>query len=94
VHCLSSGEGGELIVRGTFILNEIRVQGKIHFDWHFTWLKYFTYRLVAVLAPNYKPHILSPAKVRKVYYSLAEIYVKCVYLNLFAWRGSDIYETF
>jgi hypothetical protein len=27
-----------------------------------------TYRLVPVLAPNYKQHILSPAKVRKVCY--------------------------
>jgi hypothetical protein len=40
-----------------------------------------------VLAPNYKQHNLSPAKVRKIYYSLAEIYVKSLYLNLFGWRG-------
>jgi hypothetical protein len=38
--------------------------------------------LVPVLTPNYKQHILSPAKVRKVFYSLAEIYVKAIYLNL------------
>jgi hypothetical protein len=30
----------------------------------FAWLKYFTYHPVPVLAPNYKQHILSPAKVR------------------------------
>jgi hypothetical protein len=41
-----------------------------------------------------KQRILSPAKVRRVCYSLAELYVKCVYLNLFGWRGYDIYETF
>jgi hypothetical protein len=28
----------------------------------FCWLKYFTYHLVPALAPNYKQHILSPAK--------------------------------
>jgi hypothetical protein len=33
-------------------------------------------QLVLVLAPNYKQHILSPAKVRKVCYSLAELCVK------------------
>jgi hypothetical protein len=32
---------------------------------HFTRLEYFTYHLVPVLSPNYKQHILSPAKVRK-----------------------------
>jgi len=57
-------------------------------------LKYFTYHLVPVLAPNYKQHILSPAKVRKVCYSLAELYVKSVYLNLFGWRGREVHETF
>jgi hypothetical protein len=31
-------------------------------------------------------HILSLTGVRKVCYSLAEIYVKSVYLNLFGWR--------
>jgi hypothetical protein len=45
----------------------------IYFDRHFGWLKYFTYRLGPVLAPNYKQHILSPAEVRKVCYSLAEL---------------------
>jgi hypothetical protein len=88
--------GGEVdCVRGIFILNEIWAQGKnIYFDRHFAWLKYFSYRLVPVLAPNFKQHILSLAEVIKVCYSLAELYVKCVYLNLFGWRGRDIYETF
>jgi hypothetical protein len=36
--------------------------------------------LVPALAQNYKQHILSPAKVRKICYSLAELYVKAVYL--------------
>jgi hypothetical protein len=44
-----------------FILNEIWAQGKIHI-FISTWLKYFTYPFVPVLAP----HILSPSKVRKV----------------------------
>jgi hypothetical protein len=42
----------------------------------------------------YKQHILSPAKVRNVCYSLAEIYVKSVYLDLFRWRGREVRETF
>jgi hypothetical protein len=55
---------------------------------HLAWLTYFTCPLVPVLAPNYKQHILSPAEVRKVCYSLPELYVKSVYLNLFWWRGA------
>jgi hypothetical protein len=58
-------------------------------------MKYFSYNfLLPVLAPNCKQQILSPAKVRKVCYSLAELYVKSVYLNLFGWRGREVYETF
>jgi hypothetical protein len=34
----------------------------IYFGRHFACLKYFTYHLVPVLAPNYKQNILSPAK--------------------------------
>jgi hypothetical protein len=56
-------------------------------------LKYFTYHsVVLVLAPNYKQHILSPAKVREVCYSVGGLYVKSVYLNLFKWRR-DFHET-
>jgi hypothetical protein len=55
----------------------------IYFGRQFAWLKYFTYHLLPVLAPNYKQHILSPAEVRKVCYSVAELYVRSVYLNLF-----------
>jgi hypothetical protein len=51
----------------------------IYFERHVASLKYFTYRLGPVLAPNYKQHILSPAEVRKVYYSSAELYVRCVF---------------
>jgi hypothetical protein len=46
-----------------------------------SWLRYFTYHLLLVLAPNYKPNIFSLAKVRNVCYSLAELYVKSVYLG-------------
>jgi hypothetical protein len=34
-----------------------------YFGRHFAWLKYFTYHLVPILAPNYKHGILSPAEV-------------------------------
>jgi hypothetical protein len=51
---------------------------------HFAWLEYCTSHLVVpVLAPKYKQHILSPAEVRKVCYSVPELYVRFVYLNLF-----------
>jgi hypothetical protein len=53
------------------------------FGRNFPWLKYFTRHLAPVLAPSYKQHTLSPAKIRKLCYSLAELYVKSVYLNLF-----------
>jgi hypothetical protein len=51
-------------------------------------LKYFAYRLVPVLAPNYKQHILLPAEVRDVCYSVAELCVRAVYLNLFGEEGA------
>jgi hypothetical protein len=73
---------------GIFIFNEIRAQGEIYFGRHFSWLKYFTYHSVPVLAPNYKQHILSPATVRELCYSLVEIYVRSVYLNVFKRRGA------
>jgi hypothetical protein len=50
----------------------------MHFD-------IFYLPLVPVLAPNYKQHILSTAKLRKACYSLPELYVKSVYFNLFGW---------
>jgi hypothetical protein len=47
------------------ILNEILVQDKICiFAGTLLLLKFFTYRLVPVLAPNYKQHILMLAEVR------------------------------
>jgi D-alanyl-lipoteichoic acid acyltransferase DltB (MBOAT superfamily) len=43
-------------MRDIFTLNEIWAQDKnIYFGRHFAWLKYFTYQLVPVLAPNYEP---------------------------------------
>jgi hypothetical protein len=74
-------------MRYIFILNGVWAQHKIYFM-HFAWITYFTYYLVPVLAPKYKQHILSPSKLRKVCYSLPEIYVKSVYLNLFGYRGA------
>jgi hypothetical protein len=74
-------------MRDIFILNKIWAQDKIYFGRHFAWLKYFTYHLQLVLAAKYKQHILSPAKVRKICYSLAELYVRYVYLNLFTQMG-------
>jgi hypothetical protein len=77
-----------------FILNEMWTHDYVYISRYFAWFKHFTYRLllVPVLAPNYKQHILSPPKVRKVYL-LAKLYVKSVYLDLFGWRGREVYET-
>jgi hypothetical protein len=72
-------------------LNEIWTEDKMRIL-HFACSKYFTYHLVPVLTPNYKQHILSPAKVRNVCYSSAELYAKSVYLNLFGWRGHKVHE--
>jgi hypothetical protein len=74
-------------MRDIFILNEVPTQDKLYiFGRQFAWLKYFTYYIVPALAPYYKHHILPPAKVRKICYSLAESYVRSVYLNLLGWR--------
>jgi hypothetical protein len=64
-----------------------------YFRRHFAWWTYFTYHLIPVMASNYKQHILLPAKLRKLYYSLTEIYVKSVYFNLFGCRGREGHET-
>jgi hypothetical protein len=40
---------------------------------HFARLKYFTYHLVPVLASNYKQHILSQDKLRKICYLLPDL---------------------
>jgi hypothetical protein len=71
----------------------VAARQNVCFGTHFAWLKYFTYHLVPVLAPNYKQHILSPDEAGKVCYSLAELYVGSIYLNLFWWRGQEFHET-
>jgi hypothetical protein len=76
-------------MRDIYFERNISARQNKNFGRHFVRLKYFTYHLqllVPVLAPNYKQHIL--AKVRKVCYSLAELYVKSVYLNLLWCRGA------
>jgi hypothetical protein len=64
----------------------------IYFGRHFACLKYFTYHLLLVPLLAQKQHILLPDKFRNVCYSLAQIYFKSVYLNLFGWRGREVYE--
>jgi hypothetical protein len=39
----------------------------------------YPHHLLPILAPNYKQHILSPAEVRKVCYSLAELCQMCLF---------------
>jgi hypothetical protein len=57
--------GGVVCLIEIFILNEIWEQDKTYFFRHFAWMIYFTYQLVPVLAPNYKQHIFSVAKLGK-----------------------------
>jgi hypothetical protein len=66
----------------------------MYFGRHFVWLKYFAYHLIQVLAPNYKQHVLSPAKFTKLRYSLAELYVKPVYLSIRVDWGRELHEIF
>jgi hypothetical protein len=66
MECAPPGGGGAVCVREKFNLKEIWAQDNIYIYIciHFAWLKYFTYHLLlSVQAPNYKQHILSPAKV-------------------------------
>jgi hypothetical protein len=63
----------------------------MYFHRHFARLKYFTYCLVSVFVLNYKQHISLPATIRKMCCSLAQLYVKTVYLNLFRWRGGAMF---
>jgi hypothetical protein len=55
---------------------------------------YGNWLCVRELALIYKQHILSPAEVRKVCYSLAELYVKPVYLNYSGRRDGEVHEIF
>jgi hypothetical protein len=55
--------GGRICMRDILILNEILTQDKIYICMRLLGFNYFTYHSVPVLAPNYKQHILSPAKV-------------------------------
>jgi hypothetical protein len=82
-------------MKDIFVLNEMWAQGNIYFHRHYSWLKYFTYRLIPVLAPKYKQHILSPAEVRKECYSLAELCQMCL-LEFIRVKGVErnVYETF
>jgi hypothetical protein len=65
-------EGGrELFVWGAYLF-WTKYGGKIYIL-VVTWLKYFTYHLVTILTPNYKQHILSPTKLRKICSPLSEI---------------------
>jgi hypothetical protein len=60
----------------------------------FARLEYFTYRLVPILAPNYKQHILSPAKVSKYVIHYTKL-MQNVFILIYSGRwGCDVYETF
>jgi hypothetical protein len=50
--------------------------------------------VLEIPAPNYKQHIFSPVKIRKVCYSLAELYVKPVFLIYLGGGGREVHETF
>jgi hypothetical protein len=86
--------GASYLYEGHLFLTKYGRKINIYFGKHFAWLNNFTYQLVPVLAPNYKQHILSPAKVRKECYSLAEIYVKSVYMNLFERWEREVHKIF
>jgi hypothetical protein len=47
----------------TYFGRNMGTRQNIYSGRHFAWLKYFTYKLVPVLAPDYKQHILLSAKL-------------------------------
>jgi hypothetical protein len=71
--------GGALMVLGgrgscfyeghTYFERNMDARQHIYFRRHFAWLKHFTYQSVSILAPKYKQHILSPAKVSYLFFS-------------------------
>jgi hypothetical protein len=74
------GGGASCFYEGhIYFERNIGARFNIHFGRHFAWLKYFTYHSEPVLAPNYKQHILEPAKFRKIRYSLAELCHICLF---------------
>jgi hypothetical protein len=85
-------------MRDIFILNEILAEDKIGyiFCYALSLLEIFHLSLssLPVLVPNYKQHILSSAKGRKVCYSLTELYFKSVHMNFSDRRGRAVHETF
>jgi hypothetical protein len=84
--CWSFRGGAQVCTRDVFIFNEVGAEHKTYIVRHFAWMTYFAYRLVPVLAPNHKQHILSSAKLRKVCLN----FVRSIYLNLFGWRGREL----
>jgi hypothetical protein len=85
----------ELFVWGTYLFwTKCRRKIKCIFGRNIAWLKYFTHDLllVLVLAPNCKQHILLPAEVRNLCYSLAELYV--ISWICLGRGGHEVHETF
>jgi hypothetical protein len=80
--CWSRGGGDGLFLWGTYLF-WTKYGCKIIFLVVICLVEIFY--LSPVLARSYKKHILSPAKVEKLCYSLAELYVESVYFNLFGW---------
>jgi hypothetical protein len=72
-------------MRDMLILNEIQAQHKTYIFKRFAWITY--YHLVSAHSPNYKRQILLSVRLRKVCYSLPEIYVKSVYLIVILAEG-------
>jgi hypothetical protein len=62
--------GGHCWYKGHIYLKYEHNIKYIYFGRHFAWLKYFTYQLVPIQAPNYKQHILLLAKVS--FFSLSQ----------------------
>jgi hypothetical protein len=71
---------------GMILTEENKISEKNLSQCHFVYQK--------SLAVNYKQHILSPAKVIKVYYSLVEVYVQSVHLIYFGEGGVKFMKHF
>jgi hypothetical protein len=68
--CWSFGDASSLYEGHIYFEQNMGSIYDIYLGRHCALFKHFAYYSIPVLAPNYKQHILTPANVRKICYSL------------------------
>jgi hypothetical protein len=79
-------------VRNIFIFNETWAQDKIYFSRQVE-IFYLSLTIGTGTGPNFKQHVLSQPEVRKLSYSLAELYVKCSLFEFIRVQGGASYKS-